>query len=260
MRTSMLVLAVLFAASSAYAQVGIVVTGDATVQPLVAAQLEIWLHDHGRQVVPGPLESEAINTLIDCFVLEDLNCARGVVDARSKSKSLVYARAEATQNEDGTREVAITAYWFQKNHDALAERRICKRCTDRKLDATVDEVMLALVHEPPPPLEGASARQPPDPPAAETAPIPWLPLSLIGGGGAVLVAGIVMIAIDQDPTRNGVQEPQYRDTATGGVLLGAVGAAAIGAGVYLWITGKPSSGPVAGATHDGGYIGWAGRF
>jgi len=260
MRTSMLVLAIVFAAPTVHAQVGIVVTGEATVQPLLTAQLETWLHDHGRHVVPGPLELEAINTMIDCFVLEDLNCARGVVDARSKSKSLIYARAEATQNEDGTREVAITAYWFQKNHDAIAERRVCKRCTDRTIQATVDELMLALVHDPPPPLEGAPAAMSPPPHTAESPPIRWLPVSLMAGGGAVLVAGVVMLAIDQDPTPKGDQQPEYRDTATGGALLGAVGAAAIGAGVYLWITGKPGSAPVAAATRDGGYLGWAGRF
>ena len=90
---------------------------------------------------------DAINTLIDCFVLEDLACARGVVDTRSKSRAVVYTRAETTQNPDGTRDIAISGYWFQKDRHVLAERRVCTRCNDESLHATVDELMLALAWE-----------------------------------------------------------------------------------------------------------------
>ena len=156
MRTPTLVIATLLGTTAAYAErVGVVVTGEATVQPQLASQLESWLQDHGREVVPGPLEPEAINTLIDCFVLENLECARGVVDTRSKAKAVVFTRAEAIQNSDGTRDVAITGYWFQKNRDVLSERRVCTKCNAQSLHATLDELMLALVHDPPPPAPGA---------------------------------------------------------------------------------------------------------
>ncbi|HEY5946158.1 MAG TPA: hypothetical protein VIV40_11735, partial [Kofleriaceae bacterium] len=193
MRTQILVLAsVVSTTTYAYAErVGVVVTGEATVQPQVAAQLERWLHDHGREVVPGPLEPDAINTLIDCFVLEDLGCARGVVDTRSKSKAVVFTRAETTQNRDGTRDIAITGYWFQKDHDAIAERRNCRKCNDDTLHATVDELMLSLVHDPPPPL--ASTAQPAPALVEDTSEgvnmRRWLPYGLIAVGGTALLAG-----------------------------------------------------------------------
>src|SRR5215212_115925 len=108
MRTSIVVLASVLTAATAHAEkVGIVVTGEATLQPQLASQLERWVHDRGRTLVPGALEPDAINTLIDCFVLEDLGCARGVVDNRSKSRAVVFTRAETTQNPDGTRDIAI---------------------------------------------------------------------------------------------------------------------------------------------------------
>ncbi len=259
MRMPIFVLASLVA-STAYAErVGVVVTGEATVQPQLAGQLERWLHDHGREVVPGPLEPEAINTLIDCFVLEDLGCARGVVDKRSKSKAVVFARAETTQNKDGTRDIAVTGYWFQKDHDAIAERRICTKCNDQTLHATVDELMLALVHEPPPPLSGAQTPMPATESSTEASMRKWLPVGLMAVGGSALLAGGIMIAIDEDVDPNGQQEPNIRDTATGGVVLGLAGAAALGAGIYLWHRDKHSA-PVAAVSRDGGYVGWIGRF
>jgi len=258
MRLPILVLASVVSTTAYAERVGVVVTGEATVQPQLAAQLERWLHDHGREVVPGPLEPDAINTLIDCFVLEDLGCARGVVDTRSKARAVVFTRAETTQNSDGTRDIAITGYWFQKDHDALAERRVCPKCNDDTLHATVDELMHALVHEPPPPMADA-APTPAVEPTREGGMRQWLPLGLMVAGGTALLAGGIMIAIDEDLDPVGKQQPNIRDTATGGVVLGLAGAAALGAGIYLWRHDKRSA-PVAAVSHDGGYVGWVGRF
>jgi len=258
MRTPIVVLASLVTTTAHAEKVGVVVTGEATVQPQLAAQLERWLHDHGREVVPGPLEPEAINTLIDCFVLEDLGCARSVVDVQAKAKHVVFTRAEMTQNADGTRNIAVTGYWFQKDHDAAAERRTCAKCSDAMLRNTVDELMLALVHEPPPPMprdEPAVVLEPRDDGGMRR----WLPYGLIAAGAGALVAGGIMIAIDEDPHRTGKQEPRLRDTATGGVVLGIAGAAALGAGIYFWRHDR-TTGPVAAVSGDGGTIGWAGRF
>jgi hypothetical protein len=264
MRTPTLVIATILASTTAAGaeQVGVVVTGEATVQPQIYAQLEGWLHEKGRTVVPGPLAPEAINTLIDCFVLEDLGCARGVVDARSKSKAVVFARAETQPNGDGTRDVAITGYWFQKNRDVLSERRVCKRCNDEVLHATVDELMLALVHDPPPPAPTASPANDTELERIDTdegGAGRWLPLAMIGVGTTALVAGGFMIAIDQDADPVGKQAPRFRDTATGGVVLAITGAAVLGAGIYMHLRNKRSA-PVAALSSDGAYIGWAGRF
>ena len=225
MRSALLVLAAL--SSPAYAeQVGVVVTGEATLQPQVAAQLEGWLEDRGRTVMPGPLEPSAINTLIDCFVLEDLGCARGVVDARAKTHSVIYAHIEVSPNGDGTRDIAVTSYWFEKQHDAMSERRVCEHCTTDKFHSMVDDLMLALVHTPPTILPAETEMQAPASvePKVETARDNRLRLGLMAAGAVGLLAGTVLLAIDQDPHPMGTQMPTYRDTATGGVLLGLAGA------------------------------------
>lgn len=256
MRTPAFVLAILLSTSAHAERVGVVVTGEATVQPQLAAQLEGWLHDHGHDFIPGPLAPEAINTLIDCFVLENLECARGVVDTRSKSRAVVYTRVETTPNPDGTRDISIAGYWFQKNRDVLSERRVCKRCNDDTLHATVDELMVALVHDPPPPPPGAPPLRDAETDASSRR---WRPIALMAAGGAALVAGGVMIAIDQDVDPSGKQQPNIRDTATAGTIVGLAGAAALGAGIYLYLRDKQSA-PVAAVSSDGAYIGWAGRF
>ena len=222
MRAALVVLAGL--SSTAHAeQVGVVVTGEATLQPQVAAQLEGWLTDRGRTVAPGPLEPSAINTLIDCFVLEDLGCARGVVDVRSKTPSVIYAHIEVTPNGDGTRDIAVTSYWFEKQRDAMSERRVCEHCTTDKFHSMVDDLMLALVHTPPTVLPPETEMEAP-PPKAEIKRDNRLRLGLMAAGAVGLVAGTVLLAIDQDPHPMGTQMPTYRDTATGGVLLGLAGA------------------------------------
>ena len=275
MRTSIVVVASVLTAATAHAEkVGIVVTGEANLQPQLASQVERWLHDRGRTLVPGALEPDAINTMIDCFVLEDLGCARGVVDARAGSRSVLYARVEQTPNEDGTRNISVVGYWFQKGAEPIVERRLCTQCTDAKLIETVDEMMLALAHTPP---VGGGA-----PPAAGPAPVTALPATgaagpaetdsrgllpygLMGAGAAALLGGIVMLAIDEDPDPANTTNPTYRDTGTTGVVLGAAGAAALGVGIYLWFSDKGGSRQVAavnllGISHDSAVVGWSGRF
>ena len=123
---------------------GVVVAGEATMQAPLASQLEGWLRSHGREVVASPLEPDAINTLVDCFVIEDESCAIGVVEKRAKSQVVVFARIDITAAPDGTRDVTLTGYWFAKGHHALTERRFCERCTEVTLRTTADDLMLAL--------------------------------------------------------------------------------------------------------------------
>jgi hypothetical protein len=117
--------------------------GVVAMQPQLAAQLEGWLRQHGHQLVPAPLPPDAINTLLDCFVIEDEGCARKVVEKRSKTQSVVFAKIDL-KADAADKTVTLTAYWFDKGRDAIAERRYCERCTDITLRSTADELMAAL--------------------------------------------------------------------------------------------------------------------
>jgi hypothetical protein len=266
MRTlpALLLLACLTSAGAARAErAGVVVTGEATLQPQLAAQLEGWLRQHGRELVGSPLEPDSINTLIDCFVLGDESCARNVIDRSSKSPIVIYARIEVTPNrEDGTHDVTLVGYWLQKNGlHAIADRRHCERCTDKALRELADDLMVSLEHLAPKdnPLAASTALMP----ATESSERPsrLVPTTVLGGGIALALAGGIMIlAGDGKPAATGVQTPTYTDYRPPGYVLGAVGLAAIGAGVYLWMHTDKSSAPVAAVSSSGGYVGWSGRF
>jgi hypothetical protein len=132
-------------AGRADGSVGVVVTGEATMQPQLVAQLETWLRTHGHDLISAPLPPDAINALIDCFVIEDQACARKIVEKHAKSRSVVFAQVSVTSGATALdRTVTLTAYWLDKGRDAVAERRFCERCTDATMRATADELMAAL--------------------------------------------------------------------------------------------------------------------
>jgi hypothetical protein len=299
--------------------VGVIVTGESSMQPQLTAQIGTWLSQHGHKLIASPLPADAIPLLVDCFVMEDKGCARTIVEQRATSSSMVYARLDTKNNaSNGTRDVTLTAYWLHKGHDAIGERKICERCTDQSLRTTADDVMKKLLgggdvghvkFKSTPPgakitIDGqAIGVTPLDwdlPPGKHTIqmdkagvkpasgdlvvvsnktalfalkltasgtddqddprPSRLLPVGLLAAGGALLVTGVVFIAIDQDP---GPHAPaKIYDTARTGVGLTIGGAIVGGVGAYLlWFRSpKTTSTPVAAFTSDTAYIGWLGRF
>jgi hypothetical protein len=268
MRTIFIAIALVLAAAPAHAEeAGVVVTGEATLQPQLAAQLEGWLRGHGHRLVASPLDPDAINTLIDCFVLGDESCARNVIDRASRSPAVIFARIEVAPSEDGSRDITIVGYWLHKNQmHAVADRRLCEKCNEKELRGVADELMTSLAHLAIPEGPRTSDLGPQAPaegglPEARGPKSEALPLALVGGGAATALAGIALIAIgEQKPATAGDQPATYRDYAPPGYALGALGLCAIGAGVYLWLHDGATSAPVAAVSSTGGYVGWTGRF
>jgi hypothetical protein len=135
--------------SSAHAgggDIGVVVTGEGSMQSQLAAQIEDWLSHHGHTLVQTPLPSDAIPLLDDCFVMMDPKaCARRIIEKRAKSPSMVYAHLKTTNNtSSGARDVTLTAFWFDAGREALSESTTCESCTDQLLRTTADEVMRKL--------------------------------------------------------------------------------------------------------------------
>lgn len=314
-----LALSVLIALGSparADGDVGVIVTGEGSVQPQLAAQIADWLSRHGHTLVPSPLPSDAITALIDCVVIADRTCARTIVEKRGKSTRMLFAQIDSKNDAGGgTRDVTLTAYWFDRGHDAIAERKVCQRCTVQSLRTTADEIMRKLVGS----GDGhvklksnpAGARIVVDGQAIGVTPLDWdlprgkhtivmdkpgftaasrevvvvsdqtdtvslelvpavspergmswsriVPVAMVISGGAAVVAGGVMVAIDQDL---GPSEPKViRNTGPGGVALMIGGAVVGAAGAYfLWLHSPRASTPVAAITGDSAYVGWLGRF
>ena len=135
-------LVVAVAAGAARADdVGVVVTGDPGMQDEVAEHLQRWLTKHGHTVADAPLSQDAVDTIANCFVVNDPGCARGVVEARSKAPSVIYAHVERAKSRD---HVTLTAYWFVKGHDAIGERRECEKCSSDAWRGMADTMMDVL--------------------------------------------------------------------------------------------------------------------
>lgn len=143
MRTLLLIVTLVLLARTARADsAGVVVAGEPTKQAPVTAQVRSWLGHNGYTVVATPLDRDGQKTVLDCFVLEDVSCARAAFEKRSRAPNLVFARVELS----GDRGLAITAYWLVKGRDVVAEKRFCKQCDDTALQQTIEELLTFLVH------------------------------------------------------------------------------------------------------------------
>jgi PEGA domain len=121
--------------------VGIVVAGEPTKQATVTSHLKAWLRDHGYAVVAAPFDGEASTTFVNCFVIEDMACARGVFEKRVHAATVIYARVELQAKGS----LGLTVYWFVKDHDAAADKESCKKCNDTQLRKTIDAALKTLV-------------------------------------------------------------------------------------------------------------------
>lgn len=146
MRAALLSLAVVALATSharAEKTVGVIVVGDDMLRPRVSAYLEGWLEQHGHKVLAQPMSADAMTTLGQCVLIDDPKCARGVVEQRSKSDAIVFARAELGSD----RGFVMNAYWFAKGHEAIAERRACEKCSEDGWKGVIDQILDALTSQ-----------------------------------------------------------------------------------------------------------------
>lgn len=121
--------------------IGVLVSGDHLTKP-TRKQAEKWLRSNRQRVVTNPMPSDAVNTLLNCFVLDDPKCMRSVVDARSRTDSLVSIRVEVASKKQ--REVRLTIDWFVKGHNPVSSRRTCDECTEAVLRKTIDTMLADL--------------------------------------------------------------------------------------------------------------------
>jgi hypothetical protein len=123
--------------------VGVIVMGGGpTIQADVHDFVEEWLRSHGNKISRAPLADDAITAFTNCLVIDDQNCARGVVDARSSATSIVYARIDMPDKTKRT--LSFTTYWFVRGHEGVAERRSCEHCTESAWHGLVDDMLGTL--------------------------------------------------------------------------------------------------------------------
>jgi len=139
-RYTLVFLLVLCGLAHAEGPTGLVVVGDANIKDTLSSTLSDWLTHHGRTVATDPLDHDGVLTLTNCVSLQDLACARGVVEKRAKTEGVVFAQVATTK--EGA--VTVQVFWLVKGHEALAERRACEDCNADVLKGTVDSIMTVL--------------------------------------------------------------------------------------------------------------------
>jgi hypothetical protein len=148
--------AVLCAASVARAETVAIIADE----PLASA-LAQWFRSHGRDVVPSGLSADLVNTMRDCFVIEDPGCARGVIERNATAHSVAFVTV------DHTTEV-VTTHWLVKGQPPTNRREKCAGCTEVTLRDHVIAKLAQLsnlpVATPTPRSKPESSRSKPPPP------------------------------------------------------------------------------------------------
>lgn len=127
--------------ASAGTSVGVLVTGDHLKAP-TQQQAEKWMRGHSQRVVTTALPSDAVNSLLNCFVLDDPKCMRSIVDARATTDMLVSIRVDVASKK--AKEIRLTIDWFVKGHSPITSRRTCDKCSETVLRKTIDAMLSDL--------------------------------------------------------------------------------------------------------------------
>jgi hypothetical protein len=202
--------------------VGIVVQGQGSLKSKVEDQLAKQLRAEGFTAVESPLSQSALDTLSNCFIIEDLTCAKGVVEARAKTAMLVFARID-----DSTGATTLDLTWFSAGHAPLQERTSCASCSATAQDHTTDLVKKLAGRVESPVITQAPAEAPVAKKHSKL--IPGL---LIGGGIATLVTGSALLYYG---LRDGASHKYvYPQLTPVGITLIAVGGGAMVGGIITW--------------------------
>jgi hypothetical protein len=139
----LVVLVLLLLVRVASADVGVIVAGDPNMQASVMSDVQRWVQDKKHALTAAPL-GDATTAMIDCFVMDDVACARKVFEAKSRATTVVFVRVDM---QSGERSFVFNAYWFTKGKQPINEKRACTQCVDASLHGTVDALMIALLEK-----------------------------------------------------------------------------------------------------------------
>lgn len=202
--------------------VGVIVQGGGPLRGKVEGHIARRLRRDGYTAVEEPLSSDALNTLANCFIIEDLACARGVVEARAKTPRLVFGRID-----DSTGEITIDVTWFSYGRAPIPAKASCTQCGDSWKDHT-DDLLARLTKSAEMPI--LPEPEPEDAPRKKPSRL-W-PTLLITAGTLALVGGGVLAYYGlRDGPSHKYLYPQLTPV---GITLIAVGGGAVIGGIISW--------------------------
>jgi hypothetical protein len=192
--------------------VGVVVQGGGSLRLRVEEHIAQRLRREGYTANDEPLSRDALNTIANCFIIEDLACARGVFEARSRTPRLVFARID-----DSTGAVTMD----------VSAKRACSECA-RTWQEHTDDLIGTL---------SAQARMPivsevePDPEQPKRGSKLWPRLLVVAGAAAVVTGGVLLYYGLRDGAEHKYVYPQLTPV---GITAIAVGGGAMIGGIITW--------------------------
>ena len=270
--------------------VGIVVSGDPDLQPVLSQQMDTWLRSHGHTVADA-LPADGVTSLMNCLLIDDQGCAQGVVAARSKTDVVVYGEARKSRTTSST---VLMLYWISKDKEPVGMRRACEDCNPDVMRSVVEEVLGLIgtfergrvaIHSRPPGMtvlvdnENVGVT-----PIERELPVGQHHIVLMHAGQQVGektvkvqpdLAAEIMIPVKLPADASAVDPERHRSKVVPGIALG-IGGAAIAAGAILYLTSEVDDGSkpryrdtkplgigvaAGGAVLVGiGFIGWTHEF
>jgi hypothetical protein len=226
-------------------RIGLVVQGTAGLRGRLENHLATQLQRAGFTAVDARMSRDALDTLANCYIIEDLVCARGVVEARAKTPRVLYARVEESEET-----VTIELTWFSAGSAPLAEHATCDRCNDT-FTASSDAPLEHLAAAAPKPVI-AEPDPEPEPPSR------FWPITMVAVGSVAVAAGGVCLyyGLRDDESHKYI----YPQLTPIGIAMLAVGAGTAIGGYILMPAGRPRSQPVVAVSRGGAYLGWVREF
>ncbi len=229
--------------------VGVVVTGDPTIQARLGKSAAHYLEQHGYKIATGALDPTALSNLLDCLAIDDDTCARSVIEKRAQSDVILAIRPEVGKGEP--HEVRLTAHWIAKGHSPVAMRRVCEKCSDAALDSMFDAVLADLVkqsasgrlvlHSNPTNLLAVLDSQPiGSTPLERDVPVGQHALALVQNGKTVAQRWISIAADERAELTMSADKPRGPSRILPALALGLGAAAAIAGGVLCGTSQSPT--------------------
>lgn len=202
--------------------VGVVVQGEGSLRKRIEGEVTERLQRDGYSANDEPLSKGALDTIGNCFIIEDLACARGVFEARSRTLRLVFVRID-----DTTGATMLDITWFSKGREPVTVKRACSECSRTWREHTND-LMEALSAQAQMPIV---TKTEPDPEAIQPTSKVWSRV-LVGAGVAAAITGGVLVYYG---LRDGSEHKYvYPSLTPVGITAIAVGGGAMIGGIITW--------------------------
>lgn len=133
------------AAAHADGTAAVLVSGDPGFKDAVTKEVGQWMREKGYTVSDTAIAVQAPKLMTDCFVTADLGCGQSVYSKHVNADAFLFMMVEVQPNpKDGSRDVTITGWFFQKGRAVAVDRRYCQHCRETTMKLAAGDLAAVL--------------------------------------------------------------------------------------------------------------------